>query len=98
MLVEEKTALKSFSTAPSWSGSASPHCIRFRVSNRPDQDTERKKYCKQTERFAKIAPGPENPIWPPEPWYSHTNFFSMGDNSKIIFPTIGFSYPGSPKK
>ena len=29
---------------------------------------------------------------------SHTNFFSMGDNSKILFPTMGFSYPGKSKK
>ena len=75
-----------------------PHCSRFRVLNCRDQYTERKKNCRQTERFADIAPGPENPIWPPEPWYSHTNFFSMGDNSKILFPSIGFPYPGSSQK
>ena len=27
-----------------------------------------------------------------------SQYFSMGDKSKILFPTIGFSYPGNSKK
>ena len=40
----------------------------------------------------------ENPIWRPSAWYGHTNFFSMGDNSKILFHSIGFPYPSNSKK
>ena len=28
-------------------------------------------------------------------WYGKTNFFSMGDSSKIFFSSLGFSYPGN---
>ena len=31
-------------------------------------------------------------------WYGQTNFFSMPDNSKILFSSMGFSYLGSLKK
>ena len=30
--------------------------------------------------------------------YGQTNFFYTGDDSKILFPSMGFSYPGNSKK
>ena len=39
----------------------------------------------------------KNPIWRPSLWYGHINFFSIGDNSKILFYSMGFSYPGNSK-
>ena len=36
--------------------------------------------------------------WRQIAWFGHTNFFSMGDNSKILFPSMGFSYPSNSKK
>ena len=40
----------------------------------------------------------QKPIWRPSAWFGHTNFFSMGDKSKILFPSMGFSHPGNKKK
>ena len=37
----------------------------------------------------------KNQIWPTIAWFGHTNFFSMGGNSKIFFSFIEFSYPGN---
>ena len=31
-------------------------------------------------------------------WLPQTNFFPVGDNSKAIFSSMGFSYPGSSTK
>ena len=31
-------------------------------------------------------------------WYGQTNFFPMRDNSKILFSSMGFLYPGNSKK
>ena len=39
-----------------------------------------------------------NPKWRQRAWYGQNNFFPMGHNSKILFSTMGFSYPGNPKK
>ena len=35
----------------------------------------------------------KNPTWPSSAWFGHTNFFSMGDNAKILFSIMMFSYP-----
>ena len=40
----------------------------------------------------------QNQKWPPSTWYGQTNFLSTGDNSKILFPSMGISYPGNSKK
>ena len=36
--------------------------------------------------------------WRRSSGYGQANFFSMGDKSKILFPSMGYSYPGYSKK
>ena len=39
-----------------------------------------------------------NPKWRQRASYGHNNFFLMGDNSKILFSFIEFSYPGNSEQ
>ena len=40
----------------------------------------------------------QNPRWPTNMWYGTPNFFPMGDKSKILFSSMGFSGTGSAMK
>ena len=46
------------------------------------------------ENFSAVDPCiGRNPKWLLSAWYGQTNFFSMEDNSKILFSFIDFTYP-----
>ena len=46
----------------------------------------------------RLAAGAKKSKWPPSAWFGHTNFFSMGDNAKILFSIMMFSYPDNSEK